>query len=155
MFTLLLNSMSISILNYFEKEETKRIRKIKTLKSTDFLRNSSHTNLIEFKKRNDIYGVISNIITYHIDYETTPPHLRTSIESFTKKINHNINHLNEDDMNLLEKFIKNSFETERDLYLLTFLFLNKENNNNNNLLSHKPKNLLEEHIHLLLTRNNY
>ena len=168
----------MSFLEMFEPQKKKNLRKYNNLVKTDFLRKSSNSNLIHFKKCNDIYGIISSIITYSIDYtsflKSNNYFTRTQFNSFIENLDYNISKFNDFDTKLFRKFVINSINTDRDIYLITYLLVNSKSEQVQSIINHinhskfkedtsselnlvfntlnnEPKNLLEKRIHFLLT----
>ena len=127
------------LMEHFEGQRKKNFRKYQTLVATDYLRKSSNENLIQFKSSDeDIYGIISKIITYKVDYEVQKWNrelfFKPRFDSFVQEINDIIPNLNEFEIKLFRKFMMNSISTKRDLYLTTYILTNDISLHNRKML---------------------
>jgi len=103
--------------------------------ATDYLRKSSNANLIYFKnKSEDIYGVISSIITYKIDSnfaKMNPDYFTVHrFNTYVHVINDMVSNLNEFDTKLFRKFVYDAVKTNRDIHLITYLLTDDYSLNN-------------------------
>ena len=94
-------------------KKSKKLRKFKTLVKTDFLRKSSNENLTLFKSKNDIYGMITNIILN--DFSDV-----NSLQKTIIRFNDNFSKLDDFDYNLFRRFSVNCITTKRNLIALSY-----------------------------------
>ena len=125
----------LCIFNKLEREKKKKLRKYDTLMATDYLRKSSNANLIYFKnKSEDVYGIISSIITYKIDsqFAEKNPDFFTihRFNTYVRAINDMVSKLDDFDTKLFRKFIYDAVKTNRDIHLITYILTDDYSLNN-------------------------
>lgn len=125
----------LCLLDKLERDKKKKLRKYNTLTATDYLRKSSNANLIYFKNKNeDVYGIISSIITYKTDAQfvkMNPDYFTVHrFNTYVRAINDMVSKLDDFDTKLFRKFIYDAIKTNRDIHLITYLLTDDYSLNN-------------------------
>jgi hypothetical protein len=131
-------------------EKKRKIKVIKTIKKTDYLKKSKRRALIKIKDKDEgVLGLIANTRLYSYEYEpsyklecSSPHNHKNYFNSFSDKINS----LNGFEFNVARRYITDSIKKNDDSYLILSALLSSNTERANRLVQFLHMNLIDREI---------
>jgi hypothetical protein len=128
-------------------DKKRKIKVIKTVRKTDFLKNTRKRTLLKLKNKDEgVLGLIADSRIYSNSYQSNN-HLKFSFTSikhkdFFKKFNEKILSLNDFEFNVARKFLYKSIKNNDNSYLILSSLFFSQNSKSVNLIKYIHNNLI-------------